>query len=205
MFFGFDLAELIHILGYPGIFAIILAESGLFFAVSLPGGSLLFTSGLLASQGYLNIYILVPLILVAAVAGDSIGYWFGSWVGPTLWNRPDSRFFKRQYLEQTKTFFEKHGSRTIFFARFIPIIRTFAPILAGIAQMEYRVFFFYNALGAVLWGGGFVMAGYLLGETVPGIKDDLEWYVLGIIVVTMIPFFWHVYQARRHEATPQSQ
>src|SRR5207244_639258 len=148
-----DLTHIIEVLGYPGIFGIVLAESGLFFGVSLPGGSLLFTAGLLASQGFLNIYILMVTVIVAAVLGDTIGYWFGSWVGPALWRRPDSRFFKKAYLEQTRVFFDKHGSRTILLARFIPIVRTFAPILAGVAQMNYRTFLYYNGLGACLWGG----------------------------------------------------
>lgn len=196
MFFGFDLTQAIEVLGYPGIFAIILAESGLFFGVSLPGGSLLFTAGLLASQGFLNIYILLAVVIVAAVLGDSIGYWFGSWVGPALWRRPDGRFFKKSYLEQTKSFFDEHGSRTILLARFIPIIRTFAPILAGVAQMHYRTFFVYNLLGAVVWGGGFVVGGYLLGETVPQVEHYLEYVIIAIIVATMIPFFLHIRKSR---------
>ncbi len=196
MFFGVDLTQAIEVLGYPGIFAIILAESGLFFAVSLPGGSLLFTSGLLASQGFLNIYILLATVVVAAVLGDTVGYTFGSWVGPALWRRPDSRFFKKAYLEQTRDFFNKHGSRTILLARFIPIVRTFAPILAGVAQMNYRTFLFYNFIGAILWGGGFVLGGYLLGEVVPGIDMYLEYFIIGIVFVTMIPFLLHVRSAR---------
>lgn len=200
MFFGIDLTHLIEILGYPGIFAIVLAESGLFFGVSLPGGSMLFTSGLLASQGYLNIFILLATVILAAVLGDSIGYWFGSWVGPALWRRPDSRFFKKAYLEQTRHFFKDHGSRTIFLARFIPIVRTFAPILAGVGQMDYRTFFFYNALGAVLWGGGFVLGGYFLGQAIPGIENYLEYVIIGIIFVTMIPLFLHMRKARRTQA-----
>lgn len=197
MFFGLDLTNLIEILGYPGIFAIVMAESGLFFAVYLPGGSLLFTAGLLASQGYLNIFILLATVITAAILGDTIGYAFGSWVGPALWRRPDSRFFKKKYLEQTRHFFKEHGTRTIFLARFIPIVRTFAPILAGVGEMQYRTFFFYNALGAVIWGGGFVLGGYFLGEVAPGIESHLEYFILGIIFVTMIPFFWHVYKAHK--------
>ncbi|HWO07558.1 MAG TPA: HAD-IIB family hydrolase [Candidatus Paceibacterota bacterium] len=197
MFFGFDLTQAIEVLGYPGIFAIILAESGIFFGVSLPGGSLLFTAGLLASQGFLNIYILLAVVIVAAVLGDSIGYWFGAWVGPALWRRPDGRFYKKRYLEQTRVFFDQHGARTIFLARFIPIIRTFAPILAGVAKMEYRTFFFYNMLGAFVWGGGFVLAGYLLGEAIPGIKEYLEYAILAIIVVTTIPFLLHMRAAQQ--------
>ena len=199
MFFGIDLTQIIEILGYPGIFAIVMAESGLFFAVYLPGGSLLFTSGLLASQGYLNIYILLATVISAAIIGDSIGYWFGSWVGPALWRRPDSRFFKKKYLEQTRHFFKEHGTRTIFLARFIPIVRTFAPILAGVGEMNYRTFFFYNTLGAFIWGGGFVLGGYLLGQTVPGIENYLEYFIIGIVVVTMIPFFLHLRKARKME------
>lgn len=197
MFFGIDLTNLIEILGYPGIFAIVMAESGLFFAVYLPGGSLLFTAGLLASQGYLNIFILLATVIIAAILGDTIGYAFGSWVGPALWRRPDSRFFKKKYLEQTRFFFKEHGTRTIFLARFIPIVRTFAPILAGVGEMNYRTFFFYNTLGAIVWGGGFVLGGYFLGEVAPGIEGHLEYFILGIIFVTMIPFFWHVYKAHK--------
>ncbi len=197
MFFGIDIAQVIEIVGYPGIFAIVLAESGLFFGVSLPGGSMLFTAGFLASQGYLHILILLVVVIVAAILGDTIGYWFGSWVGPALWRRPDSRFFKKAYLEQTRDFFDKHGSRTILLARFIPVVRTFAPILAGVAQMNYRTFFFYNSLGAVIWGGGFVIAGYTLGQTVPGIEKYMEIIILGIVFVTMIPLFVHMWQARR--------
>lgn len=206
MFFGIDLTSLIEILGYPGIFAIVMAESGLFFAVYLPGGSLLFTSGLLASQGYLNIFILLATVITAAIIGDTIGYAFGSWVGPALWRRPDSRFFKKKYLEQTRHFFKDHGTRTIFLARFIPIVRTFAPILAGVGEMQYRTFFFYNTLGAVVWGGGFVLGGYFLGEFAPGVENYLEYFILGIVFVTMIPFFLHVYKAQRAQkeegATP---
>lgn len=202
MFFGFDLSQAIEVLGYPGIFAIVLAESGLFFGVSLPGGSLLFTAGLLASQGLMNIWILSGTVLVAAVLGDAIGYWFGSWVGPALWRRPDGRFFKKRYLEQTRDFFEKHGSRTILLARFIPVIRTFAPIVAGITQMNYRTFFTYNILGAIVWGGGYTIAGYLLGETVPGIENYLEWIVLGILVVTMIPLLPHLWASRKGAKKP---
>lgn len=192
MFFGFDLIQAIQALGYPGIFAIVLAESGLFFGVSLPGGSMLFTAGLLASQGILNIWILLSVVIVAASLGDTIGYWFGAWVGPAIFKREDSRFFKKAYLERTRDFFDKHGARTIFFARFIPIVRTFAPILAGVANMRYPTFLYYNVLGAVVWGGGFTAAGYYLGEAIPGIEDYIALIVLGIMVVTFIPFLFHI-------------
>lgn len=205
MLFGFDLTQFIEVLGYPGIFAIVLAESGLFFGVSLPGGSMLFTAGLLASQGFLNIWILLVVVIVAAIIGDSIGYWFGSWVGPALWNRADSRFFKKRYLEQTRDFFDTYGSSTILLGRFIPVVRTFAPILAGVANMHYRTFLIYNALGAVMWGAGFVLAGYILGETVPNIEDYLEYMVIGIVLATLVPFLLHLRKPGRTHATTRPQ
>lgn len=204
MLFGFDVTQFIEVLGYPGIFAIVLAESGLFFGVSLPGGSLLFTSGLLASQGFLNIWILTTVVILAAILGDSIGYWFGAWVGPALFNRPDSRFFKKRHLDQTKRFFDEHGSRTILLARFIPIVRTFAPILAGVANMQYQTFFLYNALGAVVWGGGFVWAGYMLGEAFPSIEHYLAYFVFGIILITMIPVFFQLKKAQASPSRPRA-
>ena len=197
MFFGFDLIQAIQALGYPGIFAIILAESGIFFGVSLPGGSLLFTAGLLASQGILNIFILLATVFTAAVLGDLIGYWFGAWIGPALYRRKDSRLFKQAHLRQASSFFEKHGARTILLARFIPIIRTFAPIVAGIAGMKYRTFLTYNFLGAVLWGGGYTLLGYFLGEAVPSIEEYIVVIVLGIMVVTFLPFVYHVWQEKK--------
>src|SRR3989344_2390452 len=200
MFFGIDLIQAVQAVGYPGIFAIILAESGIFFGVSLPGGSLLFTSGLLASQGILNIWILLAIVITAASLGDTIGYWFGAWVGPALFRRKDSRFFKQSYLTQTREFFDKHGARTIFPARFIPIVRTFAPILAGVANMKYSTFLFYNIAGAFLWGGGFTIAGFWLGEAVPEIENYIALIVLGIMIVTFIPFLFHLRRGKRDKA-----
>lgn len=201
MFFGIDLVEAIQIISYPGIFAIILAESGLFFAIYLPGGSLLFTAGLLASQGILNIWILFATVITAAVLGDTIGYWFGAWVGPALYRRKNSRFLKQEHLEQTRLFFEEHGAKTILLARFVPIVRTFAPILAGVGNMHYSTFLFYNVLGALLWGGGFTLAGYFLGEAIPDIEHSLEYIVLAIVVVTMLPLAHHVWKMRKVGAT----
>lgn len=197
MFFGIDLVEVIQAISYPGIFAIILAESGLFFAIYLPGGSMLFTAGLLASQGILNIWILLVTVIVAATLGDTIGYWFGAWVGPALYRRKNSRFLKQEHLQQTRIFFEEHGAKTVLLARFVPIVRTFAPILAGVGNMNYSTFLFYNVLGAVIWGGGFTLAGYFLGEAIPGIEHYLEYVVLGIVVVTMLPLAHHVWRARK--------
>lgn len=205
MFFGIDLIQAIQVIGYPGIFAIILAESGLFFAVYLPGGSLLFTAGLLASQDILNIWLLLSIVIVAATLGDTIGYWFGAWVGPALWRREDSRFLKRKHLEQTRAFFDEHGAKTILLARFVPIVRTFAPILAGVGEMRYHTFLFYNVLGALIWGGGFTLAGYFLGTSIPDAHKYLEVIVLGIVFVTILPLVHHVWQARRRESSQNTQ
>src|SRR3989338_10242020 len=198
--FGINIILLAQAIGYTGIFTVVFAESGVFFAPILPGASLLFTAGLLASQGFFNIGILLPLIITAAIAGDAVGYWFGAWVGPKLFAREDSRFFKKQYLEKTKHFYEKYGTRTILFSRFVPIVRTFAPILAGIGGMEYRTFFLYNILGAVLWGGGFTFGGYLLGEVIPGIEHYILLVVLAIIVVSMMPLVVEWIRHRRKDA-----
>lgn len=204
MFFGIDLVEAIQVISYPGIFAIILAESGLFFAIYLPGGSLLFTAGLLASQGILNIWILLATVMTAAVLGDTIGYWFGAWVGPALYRRKNSRFLKQEHLQQTRAFFEEHGAKTVLLARFVPIVRTFAPILAGIGNMNYSTFLFYNVLGALIWGGGFTLAGYFLGEAIPDIEHSLEYIVLAIVVITMLPLAHHVWKMRKAGAKAAS-
>lgn len=191
-----DLSQLIEFIGYPGIFAMIFAESGLLFGIFFPGASLLFASGVLAAAEIFNIWILVPGIIAAAVAGDSVGYWFGTKVGTALYSRPDSRFFRKEYIERTKIFFDKYGTRTIIVARFIPIVRTFAPILAGIGSMTYRTFLFYNVLGAVLWGGGVTILGYLLGKSIPDAEKFVLPLVLVIVAFTLIPLATHWWKNR---------
>lgn len=188
---GFDILTLVQIVGYPGIFGMIFAESGVLIGVFFPGASLLFAAGVLAAAGVLNIWILLPGVVIAAVLGDSVGYWFGSKVGPALFNREDSRFFKKAYLEQTKMFFQKYGTRTIVVARFIPIVRTFAPILAGVGQMPYRIFLFYNVLGAVIWAGGVTLLGYFLGRTIPDAERFILPLVLVIVIFTLVPMVVH--------------
>lgn len=199
-FLHLDLLHLVQIIGYPGLFAIIFIESGIFFGFFLPGGSLLFTSGVLASAGIFNIWILAPLLVVAAILGDNVGYWFGSKVGPAIFKREDSRFFKKDHLERTHAFFRRYGKRTVVLARFVPIVRTFAPILAGVGSMEYRVFFFYNALGAMLWAGGVTLAGYFLAQAVPDAERYLGPIILGIVVVSTIPLlveWWRMHSPIR--------
>ena len=184
------LIHLVTAIGYPGMFANVYLESGVFFGFFLPGSSVLFTAGLLASHGVFNVWILIPLLTLAAVLGDSTGYWFGSTVGVSLFFKKDTRFFKHEYLEQAKDFYERHGVIAVVLARFIPIVRTFAPIVAGITNMRYRTFLTYNIIGAVLWAAGVTFAGFFLGERVPMISTYITPIVLIILVISLIPIFW---------------
>lgn len=180
-------AFLIETLGLIGVIAIVFAESGLFFGFFLPGDSLLFTAGLLASQGHLDIFWLVIGCMVAAIVGDSVGYAFGKKVGPKLFSREDSFFFHKKHAERARDFYQKHGKKAIILARFVPIIRTFAPIVAGIGQMEYRTFISYNIIGGIAWTVSMTLSGYFLGHTIPGIEDYLHFIILAIIIVSFIP------------------
>jgi membrane-associated protein len=196
--FGIDLVTLVQFLGYPGLAGIIFLESGVFFGVFLPGASLLFVAGMLSSLGFFNIWILTILIILAAILGDSVGYWFGAWMGKTIYTRPNSRFFKQEHVRIARDFFDRYGRVSILLARFVPIARTFVPILAGVGGMDYRVFLFYNILGAVIWGGGFTLLGYFIGEQIPNAEDYITPIILGIIGVTAIPVFftwWHSWKA----------
>lgn len=197
----FDLVNLIETFGYLGLFSIVFAESGLFFGFFLPGDSLLLTAGLLAAKGALNIYILLPLLFVAAVLGDQVGYWFGYKTGPRIFNREESLLFRRRNLLKARAFYEKHGGKTIVLARFMPFIRTFAPIVAGAVEMEYRRFVMFNVLGALVWAVGVTLAGYTLGQILPA--EVIERYFLIVIaiviVVSALPAMIHVWQESRHE------
>ncbi|MBI5457971.1 DedA family protein [Candidatus Kaiserbacteria bacterium] len=182
-----DLVSIIQFVGYPGLFTAVFLESGVFFGFFLPGASMLFTAGLLASQGVFNVWILIPLLTLAAILGDSAGYWFGAKVGIKLFERKDSRFFRQEHLVRARDFYEHHGVLAIVLARFLPIIRTFAPIVAGIVQMRYRTFLIYNITGAVIWGAGVTFIGFYLGEKVPGVEKYLTPIILLIILATCIP------------------
>lgn len=181
----FDLVSLIEASGYIGLFIIIFAESGILLGFFLPGDSLLFTAGFLASQGFLKIWILLPLLFVAAVLGDAVGYTFGKKVGPRVFNRPESFFFHPSHVDKTNAFFEKHGVKTIILARFVPIVRTFAPIMAGVGGMKYSTFARYNVIGALLWAVGMTGLGYIFGNFIP----NADHYILPIIgVIILISF-----------------
>ncbi|CAB4713442.1 unannotated protein [freshwater metagenome] len=165
------------------IWLIIFAETGLLIGFFLPGDSLLFTAGLLAGQGKLDIWLLLPGVFIAAFVGDQVGYTFGEKLGPRLFSKPDSRFFKQEYVTHTRNFFNKHGSKTIIIARFVPIVRTFAPILAGVGEMDRKTFVIYNVIGAFLWAVGITMLGYILGDV---IGESVDQYLLPIIAVIIL-------------------
>jgi membrane-associated protein len=200
-----DLEHLIETVGYLGLFGIVFAESGLFFGFFLPGDSLLLTAGLLASRQpdpFLNIYILLPLLFVAAVLGDTVGYWFGAKTGPLLFKREDSLFFRREYLEKANAFYEKHGGKTITLARFVPFVRTFAPIVAGAAEMKYRRFLVYNLLGGFVWAIGVTLLGYGLGRAfgqIEGVEKYFTLLVLAFFIIPGLPTVIHLWRDRRHE------
>ena len=202
---GFDLISLIKTAGYLGLFGIIFAESGLFVGFFLPGDSLLFTAGFLASQGVLNIWILAPLMFVAAILGDNFGYVFGQKVGPAIFKREDSIFFHKDHLERARVFYEKHGAKTLVLARFLPIVRTFAPILAGVGNMRYSTFLFYNFIGAALWALGLTWLGYFLGSTIPNIDKYLIPIILAIIVLSSLPTLIHIIKNREYLIKPKNE
>ncbi len=192
-----DLTELIKTVGYVGVFAVIFAESGLLIGFFLPGDSLLFTAGFLASQGYFSLPVLCILCAIAAIAGDSVGYMFGRRVGRRLFMRDDSRLFKKRHLERAEAFYAEHGSKTIVLARFMPIVRTFAPIVAGISDMHYSRFLTYNIIGGLLWSVGVTVAGFILGSAIPDVDKYLLPIIVVIVVVSLLPSVIHLLRERR--------
>lgn len=172
---------------YLGIALIVFAESGLLIGMFFPGDSLLFAAGLLSGGGFLEFVPLVFFVTVAAIIGDSVGYWFGARVGPSLFARKDSRFFKQEYLERTERFYEKYGGRAVILARFVPIVRTLAPVLAGVGSMRYRTFLTYNVIGGCLWGIGMTSLGYFLGSIIPNSERYILPLSLVIIFLSFLP------------------
>ena len=193
----FDLVSLVKTAGYFGLFTIIFSECGLLVGFFLPGDSLLFTAGLLASQGYLNIYVLAPLFFAAAVLGDNVGYWIGKKTGPHIFNREESFFFRKENVKIAEKFFSEHGAKSIVLARFIPVIRTFAPVLAGVGNMDYKIFFRFNLLGGFLWGMCITLAGFFLGSAIPNIDKYLLPIIVAIILTPLYPFVPHVVRKAR--------
>jgi membrane-associated protein len=196
----YSLDDLIRWGGYVVLVAIVFTETGLLIGFFLPGDSLLISAGLVAATGALNIWWLNLLLIVAAVVGDSVGYAIGWRAGPRLFTRPKSLLFDPRHIERTRAFYVRHGAKTIVIARFVPIIRTFAPVVAGVGQMEYRRFLLYNVAGGVGWVTSMTWAGYLLGQAVPNIGDHIHVVVGIVIVLSVIPIVVEVVRERRRRS-----
>src|SRR3989344_3004917 len=187
----FDLVSLIQTVGYLGVFTIVFLESGLLIGFFFPGDSLLFTAGFLASQGYLDIKVLISGCFIAAVLGDSIGYLIGAKLGPKIFTKDNSIFFHKKHLERAQRFYDKHGGKTIILARFIPVIRAFAPVVAGAGKMDYKRFLIFNLVGGVLWAIGVTLAGYYLGNLIPDVDQYLLPIVGLIVIASVLPVLHH--------------
>jgi membrane-associated protein len=200
-----DLPALVQWAGYVGLFAIIFTETGLFFGFFLPGDSLLVTAGLLVAtrpeiSQALDIRTLGLLLTAAAILGDNTNYWIGRLAGPRIFAKEDSLFFKRKHLARAAEFYERHGAKTVVLARFMPIVRTFAPLVAGAAHMNYRTFVTYSVTGGVAWIWSMLLIGYFLGSRVPGVARYLELVILAVIVLSLLPgliSWWRARQAAR--------
>jgi membrane-associated protein len=182
-----NIKELVSWAGYPGLALIIFSETGLLVGFFLPGDSLLVTAGLFAAAGYFDIRLLIPLLLVAAIVGNATGYAIGKKTGHSLYSREDSRFFKKQHLVNTKAFYDTYGPFTIVAAQFMPFARTFAPVVAGIAQMKYITFASFNIIGAVLWIPGMLLIGYFLGSTIPNIDKNIHLVIIFVVFLSLLP------------------
>ncbi|HME10597.1 MAG TPA: VTT domain-containing protein, partial [Bryobacteraceae bacterium] len=195
--------RLIHLLstvitgwyGYAMLAGIVFAETGLLVGFVLPGDSLLFTIGVVAGAGQLNIAVIMGLLFAACMLGDWSGYLIGRRTGPAIFSRPDSRFFKQEYLHRTSLFYEKHGGKTIIYAKFVPIIRTFAPFVAGVAKMRYSRFLAFDIFGGAGWVFSMTILGYLLGG-IPLVRRNFEKFVLLVVFVSILPLLWHAIRAR---------
>jgi len=196
-----DVRGLIQLGGLLMVCIIVFVETGLFFGFFLPGDSLLVTAGVFAAAGDLNLAALLGAASACAVIGDQVGYWIGRKAGRALYSRPDSMFFKRRHLERAHAFYEKYGGKTIVLARFVPIIRTFAPPVAGAAEMNYRRFVFYNVMGGLLWVWSMVLVGFLLGRTVPNLDRHIHLVIAIVVFLSVLPGIVEFYRARRRDRT----
>ena len=196
MFSNQFLIDLIIAAGYLGIFGMIFAESGIVVAFFLPGDSLLFTAGFLASLGYFDVWFLIVLVVTAAILGNNFGYAFGRKVGPKIFKKEDSKFFHKDNLLKAEEFYKKFGAKVLVLARFIPMIRVFAPVIAGVGKMKYRSFFFYNTIGAILWGFSMPLLGYYLGRSVPDIDKYILPIVMLLIFVSFLPPLYYYLKSR---------
>ncbi|MBX7041658.1 MAG: VTT domain-containing protein [Ignavibacteria bacterium] len=202
-----NLEELIRWGGLTVLIIIVFAETGLLVGFFLPGDSLLITAGLIAAQGYLDIFVLNVSLILAAIIGDQVGYLFGKKTGPKLFTREKSLFFHKDHLIKAKEFYEKYGGRAIIYARFVPFARTFAPIVAGIGEMNYRKFVTYNIFGGILWVVSMTLLGYFFGN-IPFVKKNFEYVIIGVILLSVMPivlgYFKHKKEKRLQERAEES-
>jgi len=210
---GPDPQKLVQSIGLIGLFLVIFAESGILIGFFLPGDSLLFaaglvTAGLTTADGTVwtlaggNIAVVAIGCALAAIIGDQVGYAFGNKVGPSLFKRPESKLFKPAYVDQAEAFFARHGSKSIVLARFVPVVRTFAPIVAGVSKMHYRTFVKFNIIGGILWGAGFTLLGYWLGSSFPWIGKNIEYAIVLIVLISLTPVAIEFIRHRRGRNTP---
>jgi len=193
--------HLINSFGLIGLLVIVFAECGLLIGFFLPGDSLLFTGGLLAAGSVKGItlaplWVLLVTVPIVAILGNLVGYWIGFRAGPPIFDRPDSRLFKAKYVERSHEFFERHGARTILLARFVPVVRTFATVMAGASRMNFRLYAIYSVIGGVVWGAGVTLLGYWLGN-VSVIRNNIELFAVAVVLVSFIPIFFEYRRARR--------
>ncbi|SDF95692.1 DedA family protein [Klenkia brasiliensis] len=193
-----DPTHLINTFGLIGIMVILFAECGLLIGFFLPGDSLLFTAGLLVASGVLTVplWVLLVALPLAAIAGNLVGYWIGRRVGPAVFNKPDSRLFKVEHVHRAQAFFDRNGNRTILLARFVPIVRTFATVMAGVSRMDVRRYVVWSVLGGVLWAAGVTLLGYFLGQ-VSVVRDHVELFILGVVALSLVPVVIEVVRGRR--------
>lgn len=190
---------LIDTFGTLGVVSIVFIETGLLVGFFLPGDSLLFTAGLLSADGTLPpLWVFLVLVPIAAIAGDQLGYAIGRKAGPPIFDRPDGRFFRQEYVERSADFFERYGGRTVIIARFVPIVRTFVPVMAGASRMEYRRFLSYNVFGGLLWGMGVVTLGHSLGQ-VDFVREHIELIILGIVALSVLPIAFELGRGYRRQ------
>ncbi len=201
------LVELISAYGtltYVILFAIIFAETGLVVFPFLPGDSLLFAAGTLSALGSLHLSAILLLFITAAIVGDSVNYWIGNLLGQKVVDNKNIKFINQEHIDKTEAFFKKHGGKAIVLARFVPIVRTFAPFVAGVGKMHYETFLFYNVVGGIIWVGLFTLAGYFFGN-IPFVKEHFEFVIFGIIGISLVPMLYEYIKERNTPSTPQKK
>jgi membrane-associated protein len=195
----YDVQGLIHWGGTLLVCIIVFIETGFFVGFFLPGDSLLVTAGIFAAAGLLNVWTLLPIVMLCAIAGDQIGYWIGRKAGQAIYRRPDSFIFKRRHLERAHRFYEVYGGKTVIIARYVPIVRTFCPPVAGAAQMNYWHYLLYDIAGGALWTSSMILGGFFLGKTIPHISERIHYVIAAVVFLSLLPAIIGIIRARNHK------